>query len=204
MSRCSRVPPERRKTDLEKYNSVVDGGFHIGYNLTSVEARNISSLSEMWVINTYTSGLYSFSDPAPSNTFTTTAVLATYTGGPAYASSTGTTPAKIRRKARREVSRLDSRSSRSNNLQERSDELDGAETLSETNNLQKRDTGRELVWQLNSPKDLSVLSWAPGTDFDSVDYVMEETKGEGTWVILIDTGVVWQHNVSPLVSCRVP
>lgn len=183
--------------------NVVDGGFYIGYNLTSDQARNISSLSEVWVINTYTNGLYSFSDPAPSTAFTTTAVLATYTGGPAYASSTGTSPAKIRRKARREVSKLDTRSSRSNNLEERSAELDAAETLNRTSNLQKRDTGRDLVWQVNSPKDLSVLSWAPGTNFDDVDYVMEETKGEGTWVILMDTGVTWQHQVSFLVHRRV-
>ena len=174
------VLPGTESVQPDLAGNIVDGGFYIGYNLTSDEAHNISSLSEVWVINTYTSGLYSFSDPAPSTTFTTTAVLATYTGGPAYASSTGTTPAKIRRKARREVSRLDPQSSRSNNLQVKSDELDGRETLNKTSNLQKRDRGRDMVWQVNSPKDLSVLAWYPGKDFDHVDYVMEETKGKQT------------------------
>lgn len=116
---------------------VVDGGFYIGYNLTLDQAQNLSSLSEVWVINTYINGLYSFSDPAPSTTFTTTAVFATYTGGPAYASSTGTIPAKIRREPRREVSRLDPQSSRSSNLQGRNAELDGAEMLNRTSHLQK-------------------------------------------------------------------
>lgn len=49
-----------------------------------------------------------------------------------------------------------------------------------------------------------MLSWAPGTNFDDVDYVMKETKGEGSWVILMDTGVTWQHQVSFFVNGRVP
>ena len=184
--------------------NVADGGFYIGYNLTSDQARHFSSLSEVWVIDTYTSGPYSFSDEASSTSFTTTAILATYTGGPAYASSTGTIPAKSRRKPRREVSRLNSQFSRANSPQEDGAKSDGAEALNRTSNLQKRDTGTELVWQVNSPEDLSVISWAPGTDFTNVNYVMEETKGENTWVILLDTGVVWQHSVSSLVNRGFP
>lgn len=184
--------------------NVVDGGFYIGYNMTSDQARNFSSLSEVWLINTYTSGLYSFSDPASSTLFTTTAVLATYTGGPAYASSTGTTPAKIRRKPRREVSKLDPRFLSSDSPEKESAGSDGAEALNRTDNLHKREQGTELVWQVNSPADLSVIAWAPRTKFEDVDYVMEETKGQDTWVILMDTGVVWQHNVSSLVSRAFP
>ena len=184
--------------------NVADGGFYMGYNLTSEQARNLSSRSEVWVINTYTSRPYSFSDPASSISFTTTAVLATYTGGPAYASSTGIVPAKIRRELRREVSRIDSHFSRANSPQKECAKLDSAEALNSTGNLQKRDTGTELVWQVNSPDDLSVLSWAPGTDFTNVNYVMEETKGENTWVILMDSGVTWQHSVSSLVNRGFP
>ena len=184
--------------------NVVDGVFYIGYNLTADQARNISSLSEVWVINTYTSGLYSFSDSASSTSLTTTANLATYTEGPAYTSSTGTTPAKSRRKSRRDVSGPDSRLSSSNSPQKESVLFEDVEALNRTDGLQKRDRGTQLVWQVNSPRDLSTLSWAPGTRFEGVDYIMEETKGQNTWVILMDTGVLWQHSVSSLVNCGFP
>ena len=56
--------------------------------------------------------------------------------------------------------------------------------------LGKRDTGTRLVRQEKSSKDLSVLAQAPGVpSVDDVDYVFQETKGENTWVYLVDFGV---------------
>ena len=56
--------------------------------------------------------------------------------------------------------------------------------------LGKRDPGDRLVRQENSGKDLSVLAQAPGVpSVDNVDYIFQETKGENTWVYLVDFGV---------------
>ena len=71
-----------------------------------------------------------------------------------------------------------------------------------TKGLQKRDTGTRLVRQVREnlggltgdkyPSDLAVMSWAPGVQSIAagrVDYIFEETKGEDTWVYIIDSGV---------------
>lgn len=56
--------------------------------------------------------------------------------------------------------------------------------------LEKRDPGTRLVRQIKSNKDLSVLAQPPGVpSVDDVDYIFEETKGENTWVYLVDVGV---------------
>ena len=69
------------------------------------------------------------------------------------------------------------------------------------NLIQPRDAGTRLVRQGLSPKDLSVLSQAPDvTSVRGVDYVFVETKGEGTWAYLIDTGVNALHQVSSHIA----
>lgn len=65
------------------------------------------------------------------------------------------------------------------------------------NLIQRRDAGTRLVRQGLSPKDLSVLSQKPGVpNVYGVDFVFVETKGDGTWTYLIDTGVNPLHQVS--------
>lgn len=71
-----------------------------------------------------------------------------------------------------------------------------------TKGLQKRDTGTRLVRQVRDnlggltgdkyPSDLAVMSWAPEVQSIAagrIDYIFEETKGEDTWVYIIDSGV---------------
>jgi len=72
--------------------------------------------------------------------------------------------------------------------------------------VEKRDPGSRLVRQIGSPKDLAVLAWAKGVpSVDNVDYIFEETKGENTWVYVVDSGVADDHWVSLqrlFSSCR--
>ena len=73
------------------------------------------------------------------------------------------------------------------------------------NLIQPRDAGIRLVRQGLSPKDLSVLSQAPGVqNMRSVDFVFVERKGENTWTYLIDTGVNPLHQVSSHVAHNEP
>lgn len=78
-----------------------------------------------------------------------------------------------------------------------------------TKGLQKRDTGTRLVRQVRKnlggldgdkyPSDLAVMSWAPEVRSNAagkIDYIFEETKGEDTWVYLIDTGVAMDNLVN--------
>ena len=44
------------------------------------------------------------------------------------------------------------------------------------------------------PENLSVFAWAPGVpSIAGVDYIFEESKGEYTWVYLVDSGVAYRH-----------
>ena len=74
--------------------------------------------------------------------------------------------------------------------------------------LQKRDAGTSLVRQVRKnldgftgdkyPSDLAVMSWAPGVqsiNAGKVDYIFEETKGEDTWVYILDSGVAMNNLV---------
>ena len=75
--------------------------------------------------------------------------------------------------------------------------------------LEKRDPGTRLVRQVRAnlggltgdkyPSDLAVMSWAPGVQSISegkVDYIFEETRGEDTWVYIVDSGVAMNNLVS--------
>ena len=65
--------------------------------------------------------------------------------------------------------------------------------------LWKRDPGNRLIREYYAQADLAVLSWAPGHDtFPNDDpdmplkeafYVFEESKCEGTWAYVVDSGV---------------
>ena len=67
--------------------------------------------------------------------------------------------------------------------------------------LQRRDAGTRLVRQLRGPtlpdiypQDLAVLAWPPGVQtVAGIDYIFEETKGENTWVYMVDSGVSTSH-----------
>ena len=74
--------------------------------------------------------------------------------------------------------------------------------LTAVKGLAKRDPGTSLVRQVRQnlgglagdkyPKDLAVYSWAPkvaSVSAGKVDYIFEQTRGESTWVYLVDTGV---------------
>lgn len=70
--------------------------------------------------------------------------------------------------------------------------------------LQVRDAGTRLVRQVRPkkalfkksyyPQDLAMLAWAPGVPkLAGIDYIFEESKGENTWVYLVDSGVSISH-----------
>ena len=95
-----------------------------------------------------------------------------------------------------EASRLRVMSERASHFEER--ETSAGDASDDGDLVQKRDTGTRLVRQMDSPEDLLVLAWAHGvtTFVDDVDYIVEETKGENTWVNVIDSGVNDEHWVS--------
>ncbi|KAL9132111.1 MAG: hypothetical protein Q9175_006608 [Cornicularia normoerica] len=54
--------------------------------------------------------------------------------------------------------------------------------------------GRPISRQRQSPKDLSVLAWAPDVpSVDDVDYIYYDSAGEDTWVYLLETGMNPHH-----------
>ena len=95
-----------------------------------------------------------------------------------------------------EASRLRVWSERASHFEER--ETSAGDASDDGDPVQKRDTGTRLVRQIDYPKDFLVLAWAHGvtTFVDDVDYIVEETKGENTWVYVIDSGVNDEHWVS--------
>ena len=176
----------------------VSGGTWVDYGLNSTEAEQLSSRSDILALVTCCATVSMFgpgsSPPAPPQTVDSTVSLVTL-----IPSSLATLPASIIPKHRRGNVGSRSRSGvvRSH-VQTKTKVEDG---------LQKRDVGTRLVRQkrtLNTyPEDLSVFAWASGVpSIAGIDYIFEETKGENTWVYLIDSGVAYRHWVCVRESCH--
>ena len=169
-------------------NTSVSGGSWVYYDLTPYEAGQLSSRSDILaVVTCATVDMFGpgSSPSAPPQTVDSTVSLVTLDPP-----SSATLPASIIPKRRRgDVGPRSSSGVLRDHVQTR--------TKVETG-LQKRDPGTRLVRQkrtLNTyPENLSVLAWAPKVpSVAGVDYIFEETKGENTWVYLIDTGVAYRH-----------
>lgn len=169
-------------------NTSVSGGTWVNYELSPYEAEQLSSRSDILaVVTCATVSMFGpgSSPSAPPQTVDPTVSLVTLNP-----LSSATLPASIIPKHRRgEVGPRDSSDLLRNHVQ--------TNTRAEIS-LQKRDPGTRLVRQKRTmntyPEDLSVFAWAPGVpSIIGVDYVFEETKGENTWVYLVDTGVAYRH-----------
>lgn len=176
----------------------VSGGTWVDYGLNSNEAEQLSSRSDILALVTCCATVSMFgpgsSPPAPPQTVDSTVSLVTL-----IPSSLATLPASIIPKHRR--GNVGSRSSSGvvrSHVQTKTKVEDG---------LQKRDVGTRLVRQKRPlstyPENLSVFAWAPGVpSIAGIDYIFEETKGENTWVYLIDSGVAYRHWVCVRESCH--
>lgn len=166
----------------------VSGGTWVGYELSSHQAEQLSSRSDILAV--VTCATVPMFGPGSSPSATPQIVDATVSLVTLSPPSSATVPASIIPKQRRGA--ISPRSS-SGGLR------DHVQTKTKAGNgLQKRDVGTRLVRQkrtLNTyPEDLSVLAWAPGVpSIAGVDYLFEETKGENTWVYLVDTGIAYRH-----------
>ena len=179
--------------------NTVDGGFWTA-NLSSDAAASAANRSDISILATFTNTPVSLPTWAAS-TFsdTTTADLETL-----YASTlspTETMAAKVRRKSPDEGSDSDSWFSYNDEIRNQSASTRFKNQLQERGpaRILERDQGIRYVRQRFSPKDLSVLSWAPGVpSVDDVDFIFSERKGENTWVYVLDTGINSGHYVGCL------
>ncbi|KAK3169726.1 hypothetical protein OEA41_009110 [Lepraria neglecta] len=97
------------------------------------------------------------------------------------------------RDAETEASIIPVRSERASHFEER--ETSAGDASDNGDPVQKRDKGTRLVRQMDCPEDFLVLAWTHGvtTFVDDVDYIIEETNGENTWVYVVDSGVNDEH-----------
>lgn len=169
-------------------NTSVSGGAWVYYDLTPYEAGQLSSRSDILaVVTCATVSMFGpgSSPSAPPQTVDSTVSLVTLNP-----TSSATLPTSVIPKRRRgDVGLRNSSGVLRSPVQSR--------TKVETG-LQKRDPGTRLVRQKRTlstyPENLSVLAWAPKVPpIAGVDYIFEETKGENTWVYLVDTGVAYRH-----------
>ena len=160
------------------------GGTWIDVDLTPFQASSMSSRSDIEFVMTCANATFFFADPIPTTvSAATTVTLATLTVEP--------TPPTSRSRNRRLVS--DRRQPASKVGRFRGEEI-AQDLVNPAKDLGKRDAGTLLVRQLESPKDLSVQAWAPGVpSVAQVDYIMQQTKGEFTWVYVVDRGVDDTH-----------
>lgn len=181
-------PANGKSYEPDVGDTSVSGGTWVDYELTPYEAEQLSSRSDILaVVTCATVSMFGpgSSPSAPPQTVDTTVSLVTLSP-----SSSATLPTSVIPKHRRgEVDPKSSSDVSRNHVQTKTNVDNG---------VQKRDTGTRLVRQkrtLNTyPEDLSVYAWAPGVpSVAGVDYIFEETKGENTWVYLVDTGVAYRH-----------
>lgn len=174
--------------DADVGDTSVSGGTWVNYQLNPNEVEQLSSRSDILaVVTCATVSMFGpgSSPSAPPQTVDPTVSLVTLDP-----TSSATLSASIIPKHRRgDVGPRSSSGRPPNHVQ--------TETRAE-NRLPKRDQGTRLVRQKRAPntypENLAVLAWAPGVpSIAGVDYVFEETKGENTWVYLVDSGVAYRH-----------
>ena len=181
--------------------NTVDGGFWTA-NLSPAAAASASSRPDLSIVATYTDTPTSYPTWTPSIFSDTTSVdLETL-----YADTlapTETAAAFVRRKVSGEVSWSNAGLSGQDETRVRNPETRSKDLLKERerSNLLRRDPGIRTVRQPLSPKDLSVLSWAPSVpSVDDVDFLFSERKGENSWVYVVDTPINAQHTVGNSIS----
>ena len=195
--------PSKQNTEPDVGDTPVSGGTWINYELDLQEVQSLSSRSDILLVHTCAN----FSLYTSDGLFTTMSYTQSWTASLiTLEAATGTSNAKVRREAAvvAPVGPIPTTSSllvndhgnfkRAPNLRfHRPIEERGVievRIIESRDQLEKRDPGNRLVRQIKSNKDLSVLSQAPGVpNVDDVDYIFEETKGENTWVYLVDSGV---------------
>ena len=167
----------------------VSGGTWVDYDLIPNEAGQLSSRSDILaIVACATVSMFGpgSSPSAPPQTVDSTVSLITLVPTSSATLKASTIPKYRRGDTGAGISRDVSR----NDVQTKIQIQKG---------LQKRDAGARLVRQKRTrntyPDDLSVISWPPGVPWTAAggDYVFEETKGENTWVYLLDTGVAYRH-----------
>lgn len=205
-------------------NTSVSGGIWVDYQLDTNQSAIIASRTDIILVMECTTLSWFETAPGPTTEFTNvpSAVSFVTIGAEPTATSQGSVDSKHRRDHRNifqnhQNDRAPSRTKASHEAE--------ATVQSETRNarskrfrtgidpvvardLQKRDTGTNLVRQVRGnlggltgdkyPSDLAVMSWAPGVESiaaGQIDYIFEETKGEDTWVYMIDSGVAWNNLV---------
>ena len=159
------------------------GGTWIDVDLTPLQASSISSRSDINLVMTCANATFFSFDPIPTTVSAATGVTMLTLTADATVATSGAKNRRVLADPNIQTSQ-ESRFRRGEN----------ARLAKTVKNVKKRDAGTVVVRQEESPKDLSVLSWAPGVpSVASVDYIMQETKGEFTWVYVVDTGVDDTH-----------
>lgn len=174
----------------------VDGGFWTA-NLSSNSATLVLNRNDISIIATYTNTPASYPTWNPS-TFSDTISVDLETLYASTISPSETAAAKVRRKFPDEGFNSDSELSSQDQIRNESAETQFKHRLQgrEPARVYERDAGIRYVRQRFSPKDLSVLSWAPGRpSVDNVDFIFSERKGQNTWVYVLDTGINSGHAV---------
>ena len=181
--------------------NAVDGGFWTA-ELSPEGAASASSRTDLLLVAPYTNTAASY----PSWTASAYSETGTVDLETLYASTlspTETAAAIARRKPSDEGSWSNAgRFNQDRTLDRDADaKVENPREERERSAFSKRDAGIRLVRQPTSPKDLSVLAWAPGVpSVDDVDFVFSERKGEGTWVYILDTAINAQHMVGKALS----
>ena len=159
-------------------------GTWIDVDLTSQEASSMASRSDIALV--MTCAHIPIDSAGPSLTAVsaaTTVTLDTLTAD--------TTTAALRPKYGRRLSDQRLQARQASHFRRRET---GRDLIDSVQDLSKRDPGTRIIRQHDSLKDLSVLAWAPGVpSVDEVDYVMHESKGEYTWIYVVDSGVDMNH-----------
>ena len=160
------------------------GGTWIDVALSPLQASSMASRGDINLVMPCANATFFSADPNPTTvSAATTVTLITLTADPSSVAYTS--------KNRRFVEDQRRRAPRARSMRRR--EI-GRDLVSTVQDLSKRDPGTLLVRQEGSPKDLSVLAWAPGVpSVAEVDYIMRQTKGEFSWVYVVDEGFDDNH-----------
>lgn len=190
----------------------VSAGTWVDLNLTAEEAQQLENQNDIELI--MTCGYLSLFPPEPT--------FSVFVGTTVSLTTLGTSPSDpVASKNRRDNKNIQGLSIASGDGPEASYQvaLDLAKAdkagsrfdsslrkhgLRARDDLQKRDAGTRLVRQQRPenklstetfyPQDLAMLAWAPGVPtVAGIDYIFEESKGENTWVYLVDSGVSAGH-----------
>lgn len=184
----------------------MSGGDWVNVNLTDDEVASLSPNPDVLLLAPYLS--LTESDTMTGNEVSTTASFSTLSS---YSSTTVSTLS-----ASSAFSELSISSGlpkvkahrRSPSHQIRDTKLSASLESNDTEKvvLTKREVGGKILAQYGSdkmpcPRDLAVIAWAPGVPavYDR-PYLFLQSQGEGTWAILVSSGVESHHVVSEIMT----